>query len=119
VEIVALRRRGWSVSAISRHTGRDRKTVRAVLARQGRPRRERAASVLEGYRAYLEVRLDVESGDPHVDATVLWRELVELGFERSYATLTRELRRLELRPVCRACQHRRAGELTVELPTKW
>jgi hypothetical protein len=28
VEIVALRRRGWSVSAIARHTGRDRKTIR-------------------------------------------------------------------------------------------
>ena len=28
VEISALRARGWSVSAIARHTGRDRKTVR-------------------------------------------------------------------------------------------
>jgi IS30 family transposase len=28
VEIHALARRGWSVSAIARHTGRDRKTVR-------------------------------------------------------------------------------------------
>jgi transposase len=27
VEIHALARRGWSVSAIARHTGRDRKTV--------------------------------------------------------------------------------------------
>jgi transposase len=32
VEIVALHRRGWSVSAIARHTGRNRKTVRAWLA---------------------------------------------------------------------------------------
>jgi hypothetical protein len=32
VEVVALQRRGWSVSAIARHTGRDRKTVRAWLA---------------------------------------------------------------------------------------
>ena len=31
VEIVALHRRGWSISAIARHTGRDRKTVRAWL----------------------------------------------------------------------------------------
>ena len=30
VEIHALARRGWSVSAIARHTGRDRKTVREV-----------------------------------------------------------------------------------------
>jgi transposase len=32
VEIHALAARGWSVSAISRHTGRDRKTIRRYLA---------------------------------------------------------------------------------------
>ena len=31
VEVHALRRRGWSISAIARHLGRDRKTVRAHL----------------------------------------------------------------------------------------
>ena len=31
VEVHALRARGWSISAIARHTGRDRKTVRAYL----------------------------------------------------------------------------------------
>lgn len=31
VDIHALRRRGWSISAIARHVGRDRKTVRAYL----------------------------------------------------------------------------------------
>ncbi len=30
VEIHALRQQGWSISAIARHVGRDRKTVRAV-----------------------------------------------------------------------------------------
>ena len=110
VEIVALHRRGWSVSAIARHTGRDRKTVRAWLVDERR-RRPRAASVLEPYRSYIERRL---GDDPHLDATVLLRELRPLGFGRSYPTLTRELRRLELRPVCPAC--RRGGQaLTVEL----
>jgi len=110
VEIVALHRRGWSISAIARHTGRDRKTVRAWLVDERR-RRPRAASVLEPYRPYIERRL---GDDPHLDATVLLRELRELGFDRSYPTLTRELRRLELRPVCPAC--RRGGHaLTVEL----
>jgi transposase len=28
VEVHALRKRGWSISAIARHTGHDRKTVR-------------------------------------------------------------------------------------------
>ena len=110
VEIVALHRRGWSISAIARHTGRDRKTVRAWLVDERR-RRPRAASVLEPYRPYIERRL---GDDPHLDATVLLRELRELDFDRSYPTLTRELRRLELRPVCPAC--RRGGHaLTVEL----
>ena len=110
VEIVALHRRGWSISAIARHTGRDRKTVRAWLVDERR-RRPRAASVLEPYRGYIERRL---GDDPHLDATVLLRELRELDFDRSYPTLTRELRRLGLRPVCPAC--RRGGHaLTVEL----
>jgi IS30 family transposase len=30
VEVHALRERGWSVSAIARHLGRDRKTVRRI-----------------------------------------------------------------------------------------
>ena len=32
VEVHALRKRGWSISAIARHTGFDRKTVRKYLA---------------------------------------------------------------------------------------
>jgi transposase len=115
VEITALAARGWSISAISRHTGRDRKTVRAWLGGE-RTRRAPAPSVLEPYRGYVEQRLDAATGDPHLDATVLWRELRGLGFERSYPTLTRELRRLRLRPVCAACQHRsRGGDVTIEL----
>lgn len=110
VEIHALARRGWSVSAIARHTGRDRKTVRKYLA-SPRAVREPAASCLEPFRAYLEARF---VDDAHVLGSVLYQELVGLGFCRSYPTLVRELRRLELRPVCECC---RAGgvKLTVEL----
>ena len=111
VEIVALQRRGWSVSAIARHTGRDRKTVRAWLRGERDREGRRQPSVLEPFRGYIVQRL---GDDPHLDATVLLRELRGLGFERSYPTLTRELRRLELRPVCEVC--RRGGHrLTVEL----
>lgn len=31
VEVHALRKRGWTISAIARHTVRDRKTVRSYL----------------------------------------------------------------------------------------
>src|SRR3954454_1024400 len=98
VEIHALTARGWSVSAISRHTGRDRKTIRRYLAGQGAgQRRERAPSCLEPFRAYIEARF---KDDPHVDANVLHRELLSVGFVRSYPTMARELRRLESRPLC-------------------
>jgi Mu transposase, C-terminal domain len=111
VEIVALRGRGWSVSAIARHTGRDRKTIRAWLAQGERRRRPRAPSVLESFRGYVERRF---ADDPHLDATVLLRELRPLGFDRSYQTLTRELRRLALRPECPVCK-RGGHRLTIEL----
>ncbi len=111
VEIVALHRRGWSVSAIARHTGRDRKTVRAWLRGERDREARREPSSLEPFRAYVVQRL---GDDPHLDATVLLRELRPLGFVRSYPTLTRELRRLGLRPMCEVC--RRGGhKLTIEL----
>jgi transposase len=113
VEICALAARGWSVSAISRHTGRDRKTIARYLKGEGgRQGRVAAPSCLEPFRGYLTARL-VE--DAHVEATVLHRELVAAGFERSYPTLVRELRRLELRPVCLECEHRRGDTVTVEI----
>jgi transposase len=112
VEIHAYAARGWTKAAIARHTGRDRKTVAKYLARSAGERRERAPSCLEPFRGYLEARFD---DDPHVDATVLHRELVDAGFDRSYPTLVRELRRLELRPVCLVCQHRRGVAPTVEI----
>jgi transposase len=110
MEIAALRVRGWSVSAIARHTGRDRKTVRAYLAGQAK-RRERVLSVLEPYREYLLARF---VDDPHVLGSVLFREVVALGFDRSYQTFTRELRALALRPRCECC--RRGGvDVTIEI----
>ena len=113
VEICALRARGWSVSAIARHTGRDRKTVARYLADGGGPRRREAvASCLEPWRGYIAARFDE---DPHLPAVTLLEELVADGFERSYSTLVRELRRTELRPVCLVCQQRRGRAPTVEI----
>ena len=37
LEVHALRRRGWTISAIARHSGFDRKTVRKYLAGDGEP----------------------------------------------------------------------------------
>ncbi len=52
VEIHALARRGWSVSAIARHTGRDRKTVRKYSERAPWPSREPGPSCLEPFGEY-------------------------------------------------------------------
>jgi len=90
VEIHALARRGWSVSAIARHTGRDRKTVSKYLAGPVAAR-EPAPSCLEPFREYLVARF---VADAHVDASVLHREVAELGFDRSYVTFARQLRLL-------------------------
>jgi transposase len=100
VEIHALARRGWSKSAIARHTGRDRKTVAKYLAGNG-PTREPTPSCLEPFRAYLEARF---VDDPPIRVSVLLGELVALGFDRSYPTLVREIRELGLRPVCDCCK---------------
>ena len=110
VEIHALARRGWSVSAIARHSGRDRKTVRKYLARPV-AQREPPASCLEPFREYLAARF---VDDAHVDGTVLYREVSGLGFDRSYVTFVRQVRLLELRPRCEACRTGGHG-VTVEL----
>jgi len=49
---------------------------------------------------YLRERL---REDPHVWATALYNEITALGFGLSYQSLTRGLRRHELRPPCEAC----------------
>jgi transposase len=108
VEIHALARRGWSVSAIARHTGRDRKTVRRYLA-EPKVARLPAPSCVERFRPYLVARFE---DDAHVLGTVLYEELVGLGFDRSYPTLVREIR--GLRPACRCCRSG-AVKLTVGL----
>ena len=113
VEIHALRKKGWSISAIARHTGRDRKTVRAYLeGRGGRDTPKQRTSCLDPYREFLEQRF---VDDPHVTAAVLFDELVEAQFDRSYPTLVRELRRLQLRPVCATCEHHKGNDPTVRI----
>ena len=112
VEIHALAARGWNQSALSRHTGRDRKTISKYLAAGGAPVRKPEPSCLEPFESYITARF---VDDPHLPAVTLLDELAAAGFDRSYPTLVRELRRLQLRPVCLVCQHRRGQAPTVEL----
>src|ERR1035441_875432 len=102
VEAHVLRERGWSVSAIARHLGRDRKTVRAYLSGKREPGRRRPAAPdrFERYEAYCGIRF---GDDPHLWATTLFDEVAGLGYDGSYPSFTRALRRHGLRPRCDAC----------------
>jgi transposase len=102
VEVQALRRRGWSVSAIARHLGRDRKTVRAYLRGERQPgvRARAAPDPLARFVPYLAARF---ADDPHLWATALFDEVVPLGYHLSYVSFARQLRRARLRPHCEAC----------------
>lgn len=102
VEITSLKKQGWSISAIARHTGRDRKTVRAYLSGEREPgvRAKSAPDPFDRFEPYVRQRF---VDDPHVWATTLFDELVALGFDRSYQSFTRHLRGRDLRPHCEPC----------------
>lgn len=95
VEIHALKKQGWSISAIARHVGADRKAVRAYLngGRQVGVRRRGVGEVdpFDRIEPYVRQRL-IE--DPHLRATVLFAEVQALpgGYGRVYQTFTRQIR---------------------------
>ncbi len=102
VEAQALRAQGWSISAIARHVGVTRLTVRRYLAGERVPGERARAAVdpFEEFVEYCRVRL---VDDPHLWATTLFDEVVGLGYAGSYQSLTRAIRTRELRPRCAAC----------------
>ena len=99
VEVHAPRKRGWSISAIARHTCFDLKTVRKYLNGGGKPgvRARPSPDPFDPFVDYVSARL-VE--DPHLWARTLFDELEGL----SYPSLTRNIRARNLRPVCEVCR---------------
>lgn len=102
VEIHALHKRGWTISAIARHTGRNRRTIRNYLNGTTTPgvRKPAGEDPFEPFIDYVAARL---TEDPHLWARTLCDELEDLGYTASYQTLTRQIRQRKLRPVCQAC----------------
>ncbi|MFF2431686.1 Mu transposase domain-containing protein [Streptomyces mirabilis] len=97
----ALRRQGWTISAIARHLGRDRKTIRAYLnGERVAGQRRQAPDAIVPFLEYCAQRL---ADDPHLWGTVLFDEVVELGYRGAYSTFTRALRRHGVRPHCEPC----------------
>jgi transposase len=114
VEVHALRRRGWSVSAIARHLDRDRKTIRAYLRGERQPgvRVGVRPDPLAPFAAYLAARF---TDNPHLWASALYDEVVPLGYGCSYVSFARQLRLAGLRPHCEACAGV-SGRETIEIP---
>jgi transposase len=112
VEAHALRQRGWSISAIARHLGHDRKTVRAYLAGEREPgrRASRGPAVMGPFMEYCRIRL---ADDPHLWASALLDELRELGYQGSYPSLTAAIRAHGLRPHCEPCQASRGRDAAI------
>lgn len=102
VDAHALRRQGMSISAIARHLGRDRATIRAYLNGDRTPGQRKPSGVdaFGPYAAYVAQRL---ANDPHVWAVALFDEVTAAGYAGSYPTFTRKIRDLGLRPACAPC----------------
>ncbi len=114
VEAHALRKRGWSISAIARHLDRDRKTVRAYLNNERVPgvrARPDIPDPLAEFEKYITARF---TDDHHVWGTVLFEEVKGLGYSQSYPTFVRQVRMRKLRPHCEACSGVK-GRDTIEI----
>lgn len=101
VDAHALRRQGWTISAIARHLGRDRKTIRAYLNGEHVPGERRQGP--DAFVPFLEYSRQRLADDPHMWASTLFDEVRALGYEGGYSTFTRALRRYQARPHCEPC----------------
>ncbi len=97
VKAHALRQRGWSISAIARHLGRDRKTVRSYLSGDRQPGIRRTSTV--DPLAVVEDYIRRSFADHcHVWASALYDYVVPLGYALSFPSFVRQIRARGLRP---------------------
>ena len=87
IDVHALRRQGWTIFAIARHLGRDRKTIRAYLC--GRAAGVRATSwadPFDRFGGYCAQRL---KDDPHLWASTLFAALNALDGDGAHVKVPR------------------------------
>jgi len=68
VDAHALRKRGWSITAIAAHLGHDRKTIRAYLNNE-RVAGVRAPAVEDRFARFVDYCRERLVEDPHLWAT--------------------------------------------------
>ena len=87
VEAQALYARGWTKSAIARHLGVNRRTVRAYLRGERVPG-QRVPALPDGFALFAEYARVRLTDDPHLWASTLFDELTALGYAGSYPSFT-------------------------------
>ena len=112
VDAHALHQRGWTISAIARHLGRDRKTIRGYLT-GGRVADARRPAGVDPFDTFVDYCRERLLEDRHLWALTLFDEVVGLGYDRSYATFTRQLRDRGLRPACEQCRAAKGRAVTI------
>ena len=94
VEAQALRSQGWTVSAIARHLGVTRSTVRRYLSGEQTPGM-RAVRCRDSFAECVEYCRSRLAADPHLWGSTLFDEVVALG-----SSFTRAIRERALRQHC-------------------
>jgi len=84
VDAHAFRNRGWSISAIARHLGHDRKTIRAYLSDE-RSAGVRALLGEDRFAAYVDYCRERLIEDPHLWAMTLFDEVTAECAEQIHA----------------------------------
>ena len=103
IDVHALRRQGWTISAIARHLGRDRKTIRAYLSGD-REAGVRARTVPDSFEVFAQYCAQRLADYLHLWASTLFDVVTDLGYDGSYPTMTRQIRARGLRPACEPCR---------------
>jgi hypothetical protein len=91
MDVVALRRQGWTITDIAAAVGRHPDTVAKWLKAGGPPVRRRVAETVIDQRWARRVE-ELLARNPNLLATSVHRLLVAEGLEASYPTLVRHLR---------------------------
>lgn len=97
VEIMVLKRQGYSIRGIARELGISRNTVREYLRTGKRPvysTRPQKQTKLDPFKTYIRERVEAARPD-WIPATVIHREIGGLGYQGSIRTLSEYMRQLK------------------------